>query len=153
MGMCGHGSQELSPQETEGNRQGGAPASQCTARPQCRVQESQGRVWGQGRVVQHCFGVNLASSSQRAPWPRSRGGCSSQALLWGQGPRHRGKGRKRKAERRSREVGRDRQQELERQRERGEGGTGGGGMPRHSWGEGVETTTSLGGTGNRPAFA
>ena len=113
MGMCGHGSQELSPQETEGNRQGGAPASQCTARPQCRVQES-GQGLGRGRVVQHCSGVNLASSSQRAPWPRSRGGCSSRALLWEQGPRHRGKGRKRKEERKSREVGRDRQQELER---------------------------------------
>lgn len=91
-------------------------------------------------------------------WPRSRGGCSSWALLWGQRPRHRERGRKRKTERKKREVEKERETQkagdrkvvrkrLRERREEGERHQGSGGEGNGEQGGGGR------GDGTRPSEA
>lgn len=88
--------------------------------------------------------LRSALASSRGPWPRSRGGCSSRALWWGQGAKREGKKEKGRKEK---QGGGERETEIAGARKAERKGLRwvmrARGMPRDSWGEGVETTTRL----------
>lgn len=109
-----------------------------------------------GQSGERCSEVSLASSSQRAPGlgpgedvhPGPCGGDRGQGTEGGE-ERERQKGETGRWGERETEIAGARKAERKRlrwvMRARG--------MPRDSWGEGVETTTRLGGTGQPPASA